>query len=797
MFAMRLCATALTLLTAFVTSVNAGLPLGLPPLPEDPLLARIAPEECLLYTRLSGSGSPDAKSANQTEQFLAEPEVQDFLNRIEQLIVTKLGETGPGRPAIPASAIRWGEKLLGRPAALFVSSVVIGPQGPDIRAGLVINVGGDVAELKAELEKLQGALPVAAEKVEIGGVSCYRIKVAPAAPSVTWCTKGKYFLAGVGEGSLEGILQRARGAAPAWLTSLRKQLPVERPSAVTYVNVKKIVEQFAPMGGPQVRTVVEAMGLDKITTFASVAGLDGEGIINRSFVSEAETAGASDAVHGKPLQASDLASIPRGANIALAVRLDLPWLIDTGLAIANRIEPRAAQQFDQVLKGLSAQLGVDLRKDVIDSLGDVWCAYNSPDEGGLVISGLTAVVRVKDHERLSAAHAKLLAVARAALGQSGNPPPAKIEHVRFAEQDIYFVSAGGIPFAPAWCLTREELVISTFPQQIKAYLSRGAGFKSLAAVPEVAAAFKDGEGPIGLWYFDARSLLDYLYPVMCMGIQMASRDLAREGIDLNVSMIPSAPTIYRHLRPGVTVLRRTSNGTELISRSTVPGSSMDSAVPFAVGLLLPAVSSAREAARRAQSMNNLKQIALAMLNHESANNKYPAACIADKTTGKPLLSWRVTILPYIEEQALYQQFHLDEPWDSEHNKPLIARMPQTYRSPNSTAAPGMTNYLTIRGKDTVFPGKDGIRIADITDGTSNTIMAVEASDAKAVPWTKPDDIELDETQPMAGLLGLRPNGFLAAFCDGSVRFISATIDSQILCNLFNRHDGKLVDQSKF
>jgi prepilin-type processing-associated H-X9-DG protein len=120
-----------------------------------------------------------------------------------------------------------------------------------------------------------------------------------------------------------------------------------------------------------------------------------------------------------------------------------------------------------------------------------------------------------------------------------------------------------------------------------------------------------------------------------------------------------------------------------------------------------------------------------------------------------------------------------------------------YRSPNSRAAPNKTNYLTVRGDDTAFPGKDGIGMAAITDGLSYTIMVVEANDAKAVPWAKPDDLPYDEKQPLAGLLGLRPGGFNAAFCDGSVRFISATIDAETLRRLFNRHDGKPVDPSKF
>jgi len=200
---------------------------------------------------------------------------------------------------------------------------------------------------------------------------------------------------------------------------------------------------------------------------------------------------------------------------------------------------------------------------------------------------------------------------------------------------------------------------------------------------------------------------------------------------------------------------------------------------------------AREAAQRTHSINNLKQIALAMHNYHDVHKTLPPAYRAENS-GRPLLSWRVLILPYINQRALYEEFHLDEPWDSEHNKKLIERMPAVYRSPGSKAAPGMTNDLTVRGADTVFPGKDGVRFRQITDGMSNTILVVEASDEKAVVWTKPDDFEYKEAEPLAGLVDRWSAGFLAAFCDGSVRSIAQSVDKETLTRLILRNDGKPV-----
>jgi hypothetical protein len=210
--------------------------------------------------------------------------------------------------------------------------------------------------------------------------------------------------------------------------------------------------------------------------------------------------------------------------------------------------------------------------------------------------------------------------------------------------------------------------------------------------------------------------------------------------------------------------------------------------------LQPARQAALDAALRTQSTNNMKQIGLGM--HVYANSKwsFPSAYKADKD-GKPMLSWRVLILPFIKQDELYKEFHLDEPWDSEHNKQLIAKMPPEYKSPNSkVSGEGRTNYLTVRGPQSVFPGSKAISFAQIPDGLSNTIMTVEVADDRAVIWTKPDDFEYDPQDPLKGLVGLWPDGFIAGFADGSVRFLSSSIDPTVLNALFTRNGGEKIDR---
>ena len=155
------------------------------------------------------------------------------------------------------------------------------------------------------------------------------------------------------------------------------------------------------------------------------------------------------------------------------------------------------------------------------------------------------------------------------------------------------------------------------------------------------------------------------------------------------------------------------------------------------------------ARQRVQSINNLKQLGLAMHNYLDVNKNFPPAVSAKD--GKPLLSWRVLVLPYIEEGPLFQQFHLDEPWDSEHNLKLIPRMPTILRSPLAQwPIRAARSTSPRRSADSVFPGQKGVAIRDITDGTSNTILLVEADDEHAVPWTKPDDWEYDPRRSPRG-----------------------------------------------
>jgi hypothetical protein len=202
-----------------------------------------------------------------------------------------------------------------------------------------------------------------------------------------------------------------------------------------------------------------------------------------------------------------------------------------------------------------------------------------------------------------------------------------------------------------------------------------------------------------------------------------------------------------------------------------------------------------EAEARLASSNSLKEIALGILNYEAANRHFPLPA-SRSPDGKPLLSWRVHILPYLGENAFYKQFRLDEPWDSPHNLALVEKMPSVYRLPLSKSPAGRTNYLLPVGNGAVFEPDKSIMFKDITDGSSNTIMVVTVDDAHAAIWTKPDDWPFDPQHPTAGLGHFFKRGFATAFCDGSVHTLAwpeKPKDLARLRALFTRASGETID----
>lgn len=203
-------------------------------------------------------------------------------------------------------------------------------------------------------------------------------------------------------------------------------------------------------------------------------------------------------------------------------------------------------------------------------------------------------------------------------------------------------------------------------------------------------------------------------------------------------------------------------------------------------LLLPAVQAVREAARRAACTNNMKQITLALHNYESQYGQFPPAYVADKD-GKPLYSWRVLILPYMDHDYLYQQFNLDEPWDSPANRAVSQAAISLFQCPSDSSnqqGSNKTNYVMIVGQGCISDGPTGKRMRDVPDGLSKTIILAEVANPD-ISWAEPRDLDaatmsyqINDPSGQECISSNHPRVANVAFADGSVHVLSESTSPQ-------------------
>jgi hypothetical protein len=794
----------MAILLAFPFFLVPSLPIGVPPQEADPLLSRVAPEECLFYFVSNGMGTPDPESKNRTEQMFADPEVQ----RTIALFRTALQETMAQSDLDPADAKLLQGDLITTPMCAVIESVKIDPDAaPDTPSddiqGYILLKTSDAKNYNdffvRQLKKSEAKLVTET----IGGETFHRYQYKDS-PHIYFGSKGQYLIVGFGKGSVEKLFANARTTEPKWLTEAREKVTVERLGTFTYVNVAGFLEDVDAVMPPEVKEYLEISGISSTETLLLSTGLNKTEFESRLLV---DTGGKYEGIYKlfdqDPLTEADLAAIPADSLYWGAMNVDLTKGEDTLLdlvATAQHItKAEAKDAINEQMEGAGLNLS-----DTLALLKGAWVSYQPP-ESGLFATDAVTTLSSPDPKRLSDIVASSLSAAWSSDGDANGPnagpgfyrgPQARIIDKKYRDNDYRIFKLGGFfssPLTPSWGVINGKFAYSNTPQGIRSAARAPKAEKPVTADATVAAML--AEEPVMLASVDTRTLI----PAVVMGLQAIV--LAGETQDfpeaLDISLLPPPRTLLKYIRPARMSLQKHPEGLMLTLSESYPTLMSPGSIPVAAALLLPAVDAARKAAQRVASTNNLKQIALAVHMYHTTHGKLPADIVDEE--GKPLLSWRVQLLPYLEQQALYDAMKLDEPWDSEHNIKFAETIIATYQSPGYENTTGKTYYQAIKNGNgmivTPTKGDDGkvtrgLSFADVKDGMSNTAMVAEV--AEPVVWSKPADFVPDEKDAFKGLSSLRDGVILMAFGDGSVQAVSDSIDPETLKAIFTRSGGEIV-----
>ena len=694
---------------------------------------------------------------------------------------------------------------------------------------------------RAEVRPIVDKLLVAARLSGVDGVAkatqAGRELTSPATPGLPpawWIEGGEDLVLTIGTNAADAVLDVLDGKSkPATDQPIRAEL------AKVEKGFQPLLIAFADPGAPaaggpvgQSIAAIKAQGIERLDIRWGFQG-DALMSVTRLLVPSPRK-GALAILDTQPtFDAKSLPIMPKGLDAFTALSISLRQLFDRFVAFETTLDPTTPDQVAQAEQQLQQALGLRLKEDVLDKLGPKVAVYVAPGAkpapaGAIVLNPvamlagpfppLTIAIDTPDGPAL----AKTVDTLMNAVNQQlkAQPLPVGSAPMEFKK------AAGGLAaytlaIPPQMIQGPQAMLLST----LKPTVIVGKSHLLIAATPEAAAKalaledkpadrrspdetfapmaaqlpanmlvlnVGDPRGSLPEVMANLPSLL--VYANLALGQQKRLVGKPFTLITLDAAKVPRADAIRATLFPSSMAVSLDAKGLSVTTRDAVPGVSSPAAGGFGVALLLPAVQSAREAARRAQCVNNLKQQALAMHNFESANGNFPARAILKD--GKPMLSWRVAILPFLGENELYQKFKLDEPWDSDDNKPLLGLMPRTFACPSHVLPAGMTPYRLNWGPEALVQGEEGTKLASVTDGTSNTLMIVETADG--VEWTKPDDLALGGADDPAALCGsTHPGGFNAAFADGSIRFLKKMIAKVVLKALITRAGGEVINADAY
>ena len=825
LFASSVAVLAAIVVTAFATPSAAYAQ-------KDSLSSKVssaAPDSCLTWYQWANPYNANAASENALDRMMAEPDVnkfcKDFTDKLGQLPAILIPDGAPPqlRAAAATIAPQLIDGILRNQGCFFVEGFELTPgQVPNnLKLGLVLELGDNADKTIQAISSLLRITDAPLEKLAFGDLNGLKITMPPNGPFATvgMVQHDGYLVAATSVEMTKQIVDRMkRGQVTGWLNKMQTEQKHVRTAVLGTMDVAALKNQLMPLANEQVVKTIKALGLnnlEKLEFSGGYAQTDYAQQLKIKF--DGAPTGIFATFGDQGITDKDLAHFPADSFAAMAFSIDGRKVLDEFTNILVQLDPDAAKNVASGMIEIQSDTGIDLRK-LFSNVGPTFTLHNGYSDG--LLSGAQFRTTIQDPAWFEKTIESAMQLVQMKAGV-----PLSVDSIEQNGKTVKTMHFGGmpIPVEPSWMMNGDQMTMTLFPS-VMASASKPdlvtplIKEKSFAPYLHLLKPASSDEKVIAFSYMETNRGYEVLYTYACLAsaagknmlagpleqslpLPFSSEQIAKVKAHLSDLQLPSCRSIVKHLTPQVGVVRKEKEAIVFEMHSPIATSNLSVATTgIAIGMILPAVQTVREAARRTTSMNNLRQLTLASHNYESAYLRFPSGDGPVKPGG-PAVSWRVKILPYIEENNLYQQYNFDEPWDSENNMKIAKQMPATFMNPQSIAQEGFTVYRGIGGVSGIMgvnaEGESvGRRFRDISDGASNTIMFVECPDQMAVPWTKPDGginpAKISPRQLQGNFIG----GFNTSFCDGSTRFIETSLDTETFKALLGFNDGIVTNFGK-
>jgi Protein of unknown function (DUF1559)/Protein of unknown function (DUF3352) len=805
------------ILMLFPFFFGAGLPTGMPPGPDDPALMALISSDHVGFAYWPGMAAVDG-NANPTEKFMAQPELAAFVKRAREALLAEVKESLVD--ALPESIdsmaavideLAWGP--MSRPTLMVITDENLLDRKDETLIGIALV--NQLGEKTAEIEKHFKAWSTAARKENAdsvtteNGAELIELKVKGPMESFLVTVRDGYLLFGTDRKWMANCVLKNNSnvAKSELLAKIEKELPVERRSSIAYLEMSKVKDLLPARGDPiaDLDRLIPYLSqqLENLQSISFVTGLDSRGFLTRAKFEVKAGESVMNLLPSRPLSPELLEALPGNLTGGIAMRLSPAQFLDD-LKVQVESATGEGRAFEQMLESSNDFLGVKLREELLEVMDDFaffYSKFNMADP----VKGWVLGVRLRDEMSFQ----DMLNRINIRVGEFMQNNGMQFREVVNNGVTIHSIQTNdfGLPTEFSYALVEKYLVFSLDAATIGNFVRNLRREDNFSHKPAVEALFADCERyqlprPTMIAELDTAAIANLLFP---LAMQFLGNQPLTPGGKLVFNDLPSVEVLTDQVAPNLTALFKTETGFQVVHRQTYPGTSP---LPFAGAALafsVPMSIAGQPLGAVAESQNNVRQLILAAHNHESAYQKLPPSFTAD-AEGKPLLSWRVKILPFLEEQELYEQFHHDEPWDSEHNLKLAAKMPDAFKHPRMKLAEGKTVYLGVTGKDGILvspqgnpKAANGRGLNSVVDGTSNTVMIVEVAEKNAVTWTAPGDFDFEQhpgnlAQELAFFWGADKKA-IVGMADGSVYLLKPNFPEKELRALMTCSGSEVIDFS--